>query len=150
MLPELAKYPDGVLSARELHAEVRQSPDLSKMMEIGVTQEQTDTLQDSGVEYCMKDPSTPIFRRVLLSQLTPALRESKSSLPDPPPRCCVTRNLRIPYSKSHRDTPGRGRRGYADRATRLERVDRDDCSCSNYAYCCQIVWQNLCRPRMLP
>lgn len=49
MLPELAKYPDEVLSGPELAAE------------------------NMHIQYTMRDPSTPVFKRVLLSQLTPAL-----------------------------------------------------------------------------
>ena len=49
MLPELAKYPDEVVSGPELAAE------------------------NMHVQYTMRDPSTPVFKRVLLSQLTPAL-----------------------------------------------------------------------------
>lgn len=49
MLPELAKYSDEVLSGPELAAE------------------------NMHIQYTMRDPSTPVFKRVLLSQLTPAL-----------------------------------------------------------------------------
>lgn len=55
MLPELAKYPDEVLSFPELAAE------------------------DMHVKYTMRDPSTPVFKRVLLSHLTPALGKSSLS-----------------------------------------------------------------------